>query len=170
MKVDISGFTRINGASLNIEFEETQSDKSRLAEDHILDSPISFSGILTNLNGILKLDGQLKTSYKTACYRCLKEIEGLIDIKISESFVNRKQDADELDAYIYESRIVDLEKAMEDNIILNLPMKQLCIKECKGLCQMCGTNLNEASCNCKKDTVNPQMKELEVFEYGESET
>ena len=163
MKVDISNIVRVNGASLQLEFVENPVDGRELTKDYIIGSPVSFEGIITNMSGILELDGQLKTSYKTVCYRCLKEIDRQIDIKIQECFINEKQKADEMDAYCYEGKLLDLDKALEDNIILNLPMKQLCTGECKGLCQMCGINLNEKSCNCIENSTNPQMEALDKF-------
>ena len=35
-----------------------------------------------------------------------------------------------------------------EELILALPVKALCAPDCKGLCPVCGTNLNDASCGC----------------------
>lgn len=164
MKVDISDIIRINGASLKLEFEEIPINGRELAEGYIIDCPVGFTGALTNMGGgILELDGRLKASYKTACYRCLKEIGGHIDIKINDCFANGTKTAEEMDAYCFEGKLIDLDKVLEDNIILNLPMKEVCSAQCRGLCQICGTNLNEAPCSCRVDSVNPQMEALDNF-------
>ena len=162
MKVDIADITRVNGASIELKFEEA-SPVSEPVEGYELEAPVSFDGTLTNINGMLELDGRLSTSYRTVCYRCLNAIEGQLDIKVRESFVNGKQGADEIDAYMFEGKFLDTNKVFEDNIVLNLPMKQLCIGDCKGLCQKCGINLNEASCSCSEDPINPQMEALNKF-------
>ncbi len=163
MKIDISDITRVNGASLELCFVEDKIFDAQLMEGYIMNKPVSFSGRLTNMNGILELDGRLKTGYKIKCYRCLGEIERQLDIKVFESIVNGKSDIDELDAYTYTGNFLELDKILEDNMILNLPMKQVCTQECKGLCQKCGANLNEGPCNCKEDSVNPQMESLKNF-------
>lgn len=162
MKVDIADITRVNGASIKLEFVEA-APLSEPVEGYIIDTPVSFNGTLTNINGMLQLDGRLATSYRTICYRCLKTIEGQLDIGIRESFVNGKQGADEIDAYMFEGKFLDTGKVFEDNIVLNLPMKQVCNEDCRGLCQNCGANLNEESCSCSKDSMNPQMEALNKF-------
>ncbi|NJD04479.1 MAG: DUF177 domain-containing protein [Ruminiclostridium sp.] len=163
MKVDISDITRVNGASLDLSLHEDRTVGVQLLEGYTLSEPVRFSGNLTNMNGILKLDGRLKTGYKVMCYRCLGEIERQLDITMLESIVNGKSDIDEPDAYTYTGDYLELDKIIEDNIILNLPMKQVCTQECKGLCQKCGANLNEGSCSCKEDSVNPHMESLKKF-------
>ena len=46
-----------------------------------------------------------------------------------------------------------------EEIILNLSTRVLYKPECKGLCQVCGTNLNEKNCDCDKlqtsDNITP---------------
>lgn len=163
MIVDISGITKVNGASLAMDFDEVHAVDGQLMEGYNLSRPISFNGNLTNIDGILEFDGWLKTGYKVICYRCLKEIERQLDIKVNESIMNGKSNIDELDAYTYTGNSLVLNKIIEDNIILNLPMKQVCTPDCKGLCQKCGDNLNEGPCNCKVDFMNPQMESLKKF-------
>ncbi len=162
MKLDIADITRVNGTSVKLEFEEAPPIREPV-EGYMLDATVGFKGILTNINGILELDGRLTTGYRTVCYRCLKAIGGQLDIRIKESFVNGKQGAEEIDAYVLEGKILDTDKAFEDNIILNLPMKQVCADDCKGLCQKCGTDLNEGLCGCVGDSINPQMEALKKF-------
>lgn len=162
MKVDITDILRVNGSSVRLDFEE-RTPESEPVEGYTIDGPSSFDGTLTNINGMLQLDGRLKIAYRTACYRCLKPIEGRLDIRIRETFVNDGQKAGEIDAYVFEGKLLDTDKAFEDNIILNLPMKQVCTGDCKGLCPKCGVNLNEASCNCGEDFINPQMEALNKF-------
>lgn len=162
MKVDIADITRVNGASMKLEFEEAPPVKEPV-EGYVLDERVGFEGTLTNINGMLELVGRLKTGYTTVCYRCLKTIEGQLDIRLRESFVNEKQGADEIDAYTFEGKLLDTDKVFADNIVLNLPMKQICDAECKGLCQKCGINLNEAACSCSEDSTNPQLEALNKF-------
>ena len=35
-----------------------------------------------------------------------------------------------------------------EEFVLALPVKALCVPDCKGLCPACGTNHNEAACGC----------------------
>ena len=41
-----------------------------------------------------------------------------------------------------------------------LPFAPLCGKDCKGLCQTCGENLNERTCECKNERIDPRFESL----------
>jgi len=56
-----------------------------------------------------------------------------------------------------------LDSILKDNIILNLPVKKVCDDNCKGLCPRCGVNLNEKTCDCKDENINPQLEVLKKF-------
>ena len=114
------------------------------------------------LCGMLKLIGKLRVNYSTLCFRCLKEVSGCLDIAVNENFVTADK-AEDIEAYTYEGKFIEIDKMLVDNIILNIPMKQVCSQECKGLCQRCGSNLNEKSCDCKDDDINPNMEALKNY-------
>lgn len=162
MKVNISDIIKINGASLDIEFNEVFEDLNTLEPGLVFITPVNFVGQLVNVNGILNLNGQLKVEYTVKCFRCLKDISKGIDIKVKENFINGEQNVDG-EAYTYQGNSVLIDKVLKDNIILNLPMKQLCRKSCKGLCAKCGIDLNENSCECTYEETNPQMEALKNF-------
>ncbi len=161
MKVDISDIIRINGSSMKIEFIEEPPEREP-AEGCIIDGDISFSGTLTNNNGILHLDGHIDASYRSECYRCLSEVKTALALKIKEDFIN-SADVGDTDMYPFEGKILDISRALNDNIILNLPMKHLCSDQCRGLCSKCGGNLNEVQCGCVDDTIDPRMEGLNKF-------
>lgn len=53
---------------------------------------------------------------------------------------------------------------MEDIIRLNIPVKPLCRPDCKGLCPVCGKDLNLGECECsKKMQVDPRWEPLMKF-------
>ncbi len=55
--------------------------------------------------------------------------------------------------YQIESRgadFIDITEDLRQEILLNLPDRVLCCKDCQGICPQCGTNLNENKCNCKE--------------------
>lgn len=161
MKVDISDIIRINGASMEIGFTEEPTAKEPV-EGCLLDKDITFSGTLTNNNGVLHLDGRLNTAYSCECYRCLSTVGKALELDIKESFIN-SADAEQTDLYPFEGKRLDISKALNDNIILNLPMKHLCSEQCKGLCNKCGANLNEMQCECEVDEIDPRLEGLNKF-------
>jgi uncharacterized protein len=42
-------------------------------------------------------------------------------------------------------------------VLLELPYKSLCREDCRGLCPLCGKNLNEGLCGCNRKSVDPRL-------------
>ncbi|HHV99883.1 MAG TPA: DUF177 domain-containing protein [Clostridiaceae bacterium] len=162
MIINVSDILKINGASLNVEFSEKIEGLETNDNGLVFDSPVSFKGKLTNEKGTLRLNGYVDLQYKVKCYRCLKDLERNMSFDLNERFVSSNNIADS-DVYTYNGNYVDTDKAIKDNIILNLPMKHICDVGCRGLCPKCGTNLNERECNCREDDINPRMEALKNF-------
>jgi uncharacterized protein len=59
---------------------------------------------------------------------------------------------------------VDLRPLLIEQIQLNVPMKPLCRADCAGLCPTCGANLNQGSCNCRNDEIDPRWEGLKAFQ------
>jgi DUF177 domain-containing protein len=49
---------------------------------------------------------------------------------------------------------------MREQFYLSLPMKPLCRSDCRGLCVVCGTNLNREPCSCKPVWEDPRLAPL----------
>jgi uncharacterized protein len=50
---------------------------------------------------------------------------------------------------------------LKEQILLALPVKQVCQPSCKGLCPQCGKNLNVESCDCVTSMPDPRWSALE---------
>jgi len=83
-------------------------------------------------------------------------------LRVKENF-SSSTDAEQNDMYPSEGKKLDISRALNDNIILNLPMKHLCSEQCRGLCSKCGANLNEVQCGCSDDSIDPRMEGLSKF-------
>ena len=44
--------------------------------------------------------------------------------------------------------------------MLALPMQVVCSEKCKGLCPVCGQDLNKAECGCERKVVDPRLVTL----------
>lgn len=49
------------------------------------------------------------------------------------------------------SRYIDISDEVRSELMVHLPVKPLCDGDCKGLCPICGVDLNETTCSCKFD-------------------
>src|SRR5579885_2513888 len=53
-----------------------------------------------------------------------------------------------------------LEPVLEEQVLLALPMKVICQRDCRGLCPNCGANLNHEECRCETHSLDPRMAPL----------
>jgi uncharacterized protein len=56
---------------------------------------------------------------------------------------------------------VDITADVRDIVRLSEPLKLLCSEECRGLCSVCGTDLNVSSCSCPRERPSGVWKGLE---------
>lgn len=69
------------------------------------------------------------------------------------------EDALETDMGVYplEGDRADISRAIIAEVTLSLPMKPLCRPDCKGICPVCGKNLNEGDCSCRPEEEGPSF-------------
>ena len=155
MKVKISELLKISGKSIDINFDDIKID----LENVNINEKIKFVGRVESKEKVLLLTGHITFRYEAVCDRCLEGIEKEVDISISEF---AKEYSGNEEEYYYKAGVIDISKPIEDNIILNLPVKHLCREECKGLCPVCGSNVEKfGDCNCSNEEyINPGFEAL----------
>jgi uncharacterized protein len=67
---------------------------------------------------------------------------------------------DDLTTAFYRDDQIDLVQLIREQILLAIPMKPLHSEACKGLCANCGANLNETTCTCKTEWIDPRLAPL----------
>jgi uncharacterized protein len=84
------------------------------------------------------------------CARCLEPFESAIKVRFQELFTlggdtGQDEGAEDADSYRLDpSGLLDLEPALRDAIVLELPLSPLCEDGCQGLCAECGIRLADA--------------------------
>ncbi len=91
------------------------------------------------------LDGTVEFTLSGECTRCLEPAEKDYFFEFKENV-----DRDDENGYPLVSDCIDLAKIVDDLILTNLPVTFLCKEDCKGLCSVCGANLNNGACKCEK--------------------
>jgi uncharacterized protein len=119
-----------------------------------------------------RLAGAVKTTLELPCSRCLEPfalaVEQTFDLRYQPHAENsgegeREIEEDDLTTAFYEHDQIDLGQLMREQFYLALPMKPLCSDACKGLCAVCGTNLNRETCDCKRDWDDPRLAALRAL-------
>ena len=85
---------------------------------------------------------------KTACDRCLREFERSFSAELDHILVRSLNGADNDEYVIVPDDMFDPDELFSSDILLYIPTKLLCSESCKGLCPVCGTDLNVSECGC----------------------
>ncbi|MFC1931411.1 DUF177 domain-containing protein [Chloroflexota bacterium] len=124
--------------------------------------------LLHTQQGIL-VSGELHTEVELTCSRCLSSFNCPLTLDIAEEYMPTVDIVsgvplalpEEPGSFIIdEHHVIDLSEAVRQYMLLAVPMKPLCREKCAGLCQSCGRNLNEGSCDCPPQAVDPRWSEL----------
>ena len=113
--------------------------------------------------------GDAKVTLTSVCARCNEPFEEPFAFSFEDRFVKAvlREEGDE--SYPFEGDVIDLTQAFLDNLFLHLPMVSLCKPDCKGLCPVCGVNLNRFRCNCAEKTRNSAFDALKALSFEDKE-
>lgn len=146
------------GSQLAINHKVDMSDYD-IAGVHPISVPVKVTGAVKNKTGIVTIEANAKVTYKANCDRCATPVEREYNIKVNHTLVTQLNDDSNDDFTIIKTMRLDLDEMVKEDVLLYLPVKFLCKDDCKGLCPMCGQNLNEASCSCEKP-IDPRLEVL----------
>ena len=129
-------------------------------------------GISVTEDGVVA-EGKLEAKTDLACSRCLDGYLQPIRIQFTEIFSAQIADNSEYELGeqpLPADRSIDLGPILRDYAVLDIPIRQLCREECKGLCPTCGLNLNESNCGHRQESIDPRMEGLrELLENQETD-
>ena len=100
----------------------------------------------------ISLGAEVDAKVNTRCARCLEPVQADAHARVDALF-SKEPDPDDPDLYSFEGNALDLESAVKDALLLELPMQFFCKPDCKGLCPVCGINRNHQTCTCQEGNV-----------------
>jgi DUF177 domain-containing protein len=145
---------------------------SKNAETFTVAAPVMLAFDIFKDKLQFRLIGSLKTTLELSCSRCLESFQWPVDAHYDLRYQPHVQNAGEgeleieendLSTAFYEAEEIDLGQLMREQFYLSLPMKPLCRDDCRGLCPVCGTNLNRGTCECKRDWDDPRFAALRAL-------
>ena|SRR5215469_6439362 len=104
------------------------------------------------------------------CARCLEPFASVMKVRFQELFTLgdgpvQMDGAEDADSYRLDpSRLLDLEPALRDAIVLDLPLSPLCEAGCQGLCVECGVRLADAEPGHRHDERGTMWAALKDFQ------
>lgn len=117
---------------------------------------------------MILMEASINLALLMPCDRCLENVKTDFNLNITKEIDMKESDSDRqkrLDEMNFiESALLDMEKFVYNEMIIELPMKVLCNTDCRGICNKCGENLNLHTCDCESTELDPRMsKVLDLF-------
>jgi len=148
---------------------ESTLGTSRTVELDFPTVQVSSDLTLTPLKGALTairtsegiyLSGKLNSITAVTCVRCLQETKLPTSLQIDDLFFYPPDSAPEGEYSMGENGELNLAPLLRELGLLSTPIQPLCRPNCQGLCDQCGKNLNDSSCTCAADKIDPRFAAL----------
>ena len=123
-------------------------------------TPVAVTATAVNRASLVTLTLDCEYGYCRPCDRCgesfTRREEKVFVHKLAQTLADEGND----DYIETPDFTVELDEVVISDILLNLPQKNLCKEACKGLCPVCGQNLNLGTCSCSGESVDPRLAVL----------
>ncbi len=94
----------------------------------------------------LIVTGSASVPLTTVCARCLDDVRVTVSVKNLCFHFEKVKDLE-----------VDLTEDVREELLLAVPSCFYCSPDCKGICPMCGANLNHETCSCGDAPAEPEF-------------
>jgi len=145
------------------EFEETvPSEDYKLPESDFYPNQLQLRVFVDRIDSLFRFKISVDTEAVFSCDRCLENYKHNFNETIEQLYQlgHSELDSDEIEILPENSKEIDISKTIHDVFILNRPIQMLCSETCKGLCVNCGINLNQKTCDCQKENIDPRLEKL----------
>lgn len=165
--LDITGILRSVGAGVEFSEKLSLAPMYLMGDEIVFKKPVSVCGSVVNNDAdTFILKARAEGEYAARCSRCGCDVKESFNLDIEDVMYHNPVRAKhslsdkEIGEYMYKaekegalvftSHLIDLDEIVSNEIFASLPMRFLCSEDCKGLCPVCGKNLNEGQCDCLK--------------------
>ena len=145
MKINLKQLFSIVGESRDIAYTISTDELSDI-RGRSFASPVEVKGRIYNRAGVVYLEYSVDMTLLITCDRCLKELGRAYHYDFDHIVVpSANSDNDEY--IVADGESIELNEIAVTDLLLQLPTKNLCKDDCKGLCMICGCDLNESTCD-----------------------
>ena len=146
--VNISSILKTLGSEFEITGEYMLPELVSGGEIYAVKGTVQLELLLQNIGPGIRVSGLVSADLLHDCSRCLNPSVTGVQADVDEVFylaVHGEYD-EEPDTYKVEHDSVDLAALIQESLLINLPVAPLCRPDCRGICPVCGQNLNDADC------------------------
>lgn len=159
MRIDVSTIRDVKGASIEVELEEPFNSVAIAGTTLKPVTPVHVvaKATCTGHNAIL-VQGKAGARFQAECHRCLKEFRFNAETEFQEQYHKAShgsvewRECEQDEVLTYSGDIIDISEEVYSLLTLSIPIQLICSRECKGLCPVCGKNLNDGECACPDET------------------
>jgi uncharacterized protein len=131
--------------------------------------PVVVDATVDKTGKQLFLRARLQTTGSFACDRCTAQFDLPLNPEYRMNYVTDEGDAEgfdpaEVKLFPPGLPIIDLTDDVRQTILLSVPLKLLCRRDCKGLCARCGKDLNSGPCSCPGEESDSRWASLRDFQ------
>ena len=108
----------------------------------------------------LLLQGKFQALIATTCSRCLCDFDLTLKTDFTELYTFKSYSEEDTELVYHEDGQIDMGPFVREYLLLEVPINPVCVSDCKGLCPICGSNLNQGSCDHDPDPIDPRMMVL----------
>jgi uncharacterized protein len=113
-----------------------------LKPDFTLENFAGVTRVGRTPQGIL-VHGNFQGETPAECVRCLTEFHQPLQATFDELYAFDKRSTTESGLILPEDANIDLEPLVRECLLIEMPISPLCRSDCRGLCPICGENLND---------------------------
>jgi len=149
MIIDLKQLFNITGEKKSIDYDIMPGELTDIMPGFCFSSPVHIKGEIRNRAGVVILTFSADFIRHITCDRCLKELDRNYHYDFRHIVVS-SSNGDNDEYIIAPNESIDLNDIAVSDLLLEAPSKILCREDCRGLCMICGCDLNESDCNCLK--------------------
>jgi len=120
-------------------------EKIQIAEDLALRELHGAAQVGRTPQGLL-VQGEFSGETSLECVRCLNQFSHPLAWELTELYAFGPKSVSDSELVLPEDAQIDLAPLMRDYALLEVPINPICKEDCKGLCPVCGQDLNVRDC------------------------
>lgn len=137
--------------------------------DFDFETPLQSEVKIRRAGRSVLMTGKVQTTLRLQCVRCLKEFSyhlsttfelTLHPLKEAPFEEETELGSEEMESSFFEGGEIRLSEIACEQIFLEIPYQPVCQEGCKGLCPICGKDLNVSSCECVKEELGTGFSAL----------
>ncbi|MFZ5590656.1 MAG: YceD family protein [Bacillota bacterium] len=162
IKLDVSRLKHVPGETQRVVLRSELPDIITETERIGLAGPVELDLQLTSTASAIVVRGEARAVLLPACGRCLESFAQPVRAEIEETYYQVGQEDVQPDPewQPYSGDSIDITGDVIKSLLVALPMRLVCSEDCRGLCPVCGTNLNKQQCNCVVEEIDPRLAAL----------